>query len=125
MHRHDKPAKLDSKLLAHATTMATRLKGSIHAAHALNPDDSADPTMQKRVAARFHRRASSAGVSSRRQHLLTGPPVEAIATCVREHPIDLLVMRAVSRSALKTLFLGHTAQDVIDQVSCDLLVVLS
>jgi universal stress protein E len=36
---------------------------------------------------------------------------------------DVVVMGAVSRSGLKGLFLGNTAEDVLDRLPCDLLIV--
>ena len=36
---------------------------------------------------------------------------------------DIVVMGAVSRSGLKGLFLGNTAEDVLDRLPCDLLIV--
>jgi universal stress protein E len=36
---------------------------------------------------------------------------------------DLVIMGAVSRSGLKGLFLGNTAEDVLDRLHCDLLIV--
>ena len=36
---------------------------------------------------------------------------------------DALVMGAVSRSALKRLFIGNTAERVLDSVNCDVVVV--
>jgi universal stress protein E len=36
---------------------------------------------------------------------------------------DAVVMGAVSRSGLKGLFLGNTAEDVLDRLQCDLVIV--
>ena len=36
---------------------------------------------------------------------------------------DVVIMGAVSRSGLKGLFLGNTAEDVLDRLHCDLLIV--
>jgi universal stress protein E len=36
---------------------------------------------------------------------------------------DLVVMGAVSRSGLKRLFIGNTAEQLLDRLPCDLLVV--
>ena len=36
---------------------------------------------------------------------------------------DVVVMGAVSRSGLERLFVGSTAEDVLDKLSCDLLIV--
>jgi universal stress protein E len=36
---------------------------------------------------------------------------------------DAVVMGAISRSGLKGLFLGNTAEDVLDRLHCDLVIV--
>jgi universal stress protein E len=36
---------------------------------------------------------------------------------------DAVVMGAVSRSGLKGLFIGNTAEDVLDRLHCDLVIV--
>ena len=36
---------------------------------------------------------------------------------------DVVVMGAVSRRGLKRLFVGNTAEDVLDKLPCDLLIV--
>ena len=38
-------------------------------------------------------------------------------------PADLVVMGAVSRSGLQRLFIGSTAEEVLDRLPCDVLIV--
>jgi nucleotide-binding universal stress UspA family protein len=63
------------------------------------------------------------GISTRRQHLVAGHPIDAIDKTVRQLHTGLLVMGSVSRSGLKRLFIGNTAERVLDTVDCDVLVV--
>ena len=42
---------------------------------------------------------------------------------VGKHRASVVVMGAVSRSALTRLFIGHTAERVIDALKCDVLIV--
>ncbi|MFL2545895.1 MAG: universal stress protein [Candidatus Rariloculaceae bacterium] len=37
--------------------------------------------------------------------------------------VDLIVMGAISRSGMDRVFLGNTAERVLDQLACDLLIV--
>jgi universal stress protein E len=47
----------------------------------------------------------------------------AIPALARRLRSSIVVIGAVSRSGLKRLFIGNTAERVIDALSCDLLVV--
>ena len=123
MHRRDKPASLDRRLLASASLLARALRGTLHAAHVIEPVAGGAQPDETTVVARFRRSAATGRVPPAQRHVLHGTPATALAEYVRDHSIDLLVLGAVSRSALKSLFLGHTAQDLIDQVGCDLLIV--
>ncbi len=38
-------------------------------------------------------------------------------------PADLVVMGAVSRSGIQRLFIGSTAEEVLDRLPCDVLIV--
>jgi hypothetical protein len=49
--------------------------------------------------------------------------VTGISTVARKVGADLVVMGAVSRSGLKRLFIGNTAERVLNTLPCDVLVV--
>jgi universal stress protein E len=49
--------------------------------------------------------------------------VNAIPELARRIHSDIVVMGAVSRSGLKRLFIGNTAERVVDDLGCDVLVV--
>ena len=50
-------------------------------------------------------------------------PVTGISAVARKVRADLVVMGAVSRSGLKRLFIGNTAERVLNTLPCDVLVV--
>ena len=50
-------------------------------------------------------------------------PVSGISAIARKVSADLVVMGAVSRSGLKRLFIGNTAERVLNMLPCDVLVV--
>ena len=56
---------------------------------------------------------------------MPGNPPEALALTAKKQRIDVMVMGAISRSALSRFFIGNTAERVIDDVRCDVLVVKS
>jgi nucleotide-binding universal stress UspA family protein len=50
-------------------------------------------------------------------------PADAIAQTARELHSSIVVMGAVSRSGLKRLFIGNTAERTLDLLTCDVLIV--
>jgi universal stress protein E len=57
------------------------------------------------------------------RHWLEGNPVQRLADLVREHGVDLLVLGSSHHSALDRLLLGSTAENMLYQVPCDVLLV--
>lgn len=55
--------------------------------------------------------------------LAKGRPAEMIDKFVRENSVDLVVMGTVARSGLTGMFLGNTAEQIIDRIECSLLAV--
>jgi universal stress protein E len=136
-HEHAKPQNLDAQILRLGGTIADALHGSLHAVHAYN----AVLTMtarelvaaavvakaQAQAAARAHRaldaKLETLGITSRRRHIVEGFPLDVIGGVSDKIKADILVMGAISRSALKRLFIGNTAERMLDRVSCDVLIV--
>jgi universal stress protein E len=52
-----------------------------------------------------------------------GMPVGVVPATARKTHSAITVIGAVSRSALKRLFIGNTAEIIMDELSCDLLIV--
>jgi universal stress protein E len=65
----------------------------------------------------------STRVSGARQYLIASDPVNAITEAARKSHSDIVVMGAVSRSGLKNMFIGNTAEALLDELGCDILVV--
>ena len=55
--------------------------------------------------------------------MVQGSAAEALPRIAAERQVDLLVMGAVSRSRLREIFLGSTAERVLDHLPCDVLVI--
>ena len=58
-----------------------------------------------------------------RTHVLQGGTRQQLLALTDQLRADAVVMGAISRSGLKGLFLGNTAEDVLDRLHCDLVIV--
>lgn len=136
-HLFAKPVKLDEVILRRGYALARALNGSLHAMHAYStiplgvaPVAGAEailamdalPSIEARAHKAFERELRGR-VPRARQHLVGDLPVDAIPRIARETGASLVVMGAVSRSGLKRLFIGNTAERVLSELSCDILVV--
>lgn len=137
-HAHAKPAKLDAAIVDYATQLGRRLRGSVELMHANFPSGfgllMGDPALdgatvakvmdlQKSAArAAFEKFAAEAHVPKSRRHLVDADPVSGIPDVARKSGAALVVMGAVSRSGLKRVFVGNTAERVLASLTCDVLV---
>jgi universal stress protein E len=140
-HTFDKTARLDDDILGHANRIATATGGQLHAVHTyvptlvgMSPAELSAPDATARITAHaagiaeagFEKtlRAARLGrLSPERRHLLIGHAVDAIPELARKLRCDLVVMGAMSRSGLKRLAIGNTAERLLDDLPCDLLIV--
>jgi universal stress protein E len=58
-----------------------------------------------------------------RRHLVAAEPISGIAAVARAIGSSIVVMGAISRSGLKRFFIGNTAEQILDAIQCDVLVV--
>ncbi|MES2683560.1 MAG: universal stress protein [Pseudomonadota bacterium] len=72
---------------------------------------------------RFRAFAEQHQIPAAAQHLLYGPPWVALSQQAGEAPGNLLVLGSVHRSDLAAWVLGSTAERILDDARCDLLVV--
>lgn len=125
-HAHDKPAKLDDRLLRAARAIGRQFDGRINVVHACNvPPESA--SVRKLVLARAQQAvedlAARNGIGPERCYVRAGEPESVIASFERREGADLLVMGVVSRSLQARPVIGNTAERAIDRVDCDVFVV--
>ena len=62
-------------------------------------------------------------VPGRKRHLYEGLAHDCIQKAAAEHAVDFVVMGAVARRGLKRLFIGSTAERVLDRLPCDLVII--
>jgi universal stress protein E len=139
-HSNDKPSALDGEIVAAAGTMAELVRGSVHAAHIYLPLDSyvadlpmapvalagipaQEKALRQNVRRRFYDDLGRYGIPRKRGHLVGGDPAVELPRLTRSLRAGLIVMGAVSRSGLKRIFIGNTAERVLDSLKCDVLVV--
>lgn len=56
-------------------------------------------------------------------HYKRGVPDEMIPNAITQHKIDILVMGTIGRTGLPGYFLGNTAENVLQKVSCSLIAI--
>jgi len=142
-HLGDKPAALDHDILDWSELLAARMGGEVHAVHAFFPAAllAATTTMadvplvggitaadivedeRKRIAGVLGEIVAAHAVPPARLHLEQGSAYDVLPRVAGSIGAALVVMGAVSRSRLQEVFLGSTAERVLDRIGCDVLVV--
>ncbi len=141
VHAHDKPAALDHQILSRAEELRLAAGGRLHVFHAFDPAPAiaaATPTMMTPISApvsevteeleRQHRLAlddllEEHPLNAFELHVHQGAPQKLLIALAKHIKADFIVMGAVSRGGLKRLFIGSTAERVLDHLPCDLLIV--
>jgi universal stress protein E len=89
---------------------------------ALPLNDIADAMRTEHTAA-VERLCQEHGVPNDRMHVLQGGTRQQLVALTDHLRADAVVMGAISRSGVKGLFIGNTAEDVLDRLHCDLVIV--
>ena len=142
-HVGDKPAELDHDILEWSELVAARMGGEVHAVHAFFPAAllAATATLagmplasgmtsteiveaeRQRIAGQLADIVGPHRLPPQRVHLEQGAAAEVLPRMSDQLNAALVVMGAVSRSRLQEVFLGSTAERVLDRIGCDVLVV--
>lgn len=139
-HAHARPADLDARLLAVGNTFARLLHGTLHAFHAYMPMISvaaiavsaaplvvlppeAEEAHGRQIARVIDQLAKRAGIPPACRHIQMGEVAGELPATAKRLRSGLVVMGAVSRSALARLFIGNAAERVLDKLACDVLIV--
>jgi universal stress protein E len=139
LHAHAKPSALDDIILQHALQTVQDRPARVLAFHAyaLPTQPIVDGPLEcrfempeeeiERYAMLSRRELDRLSVRYRipakNRLVAAGDPAFALPRMVKKHRASVVVMGAVSRSALARLFIGHTAERVIDALECDVLIV--
>lgn len=135
-HRYSKPSDLDSLILREAEGLARSFGTAPHVVHSyLRPPalalqdvaavviETIDKQVRGDARKAFAELLDGTSVAPSRRHLVEANPVDAIIRTQRKIGAAILVMGAVSRRGLKRVFIGNTAERLLDELTCDLLVV--
>jgi universal stress protein E len=137
-HAFSKPLALDKEILSTAGMLSRTLAGTLHAVHvyARIPTDAVallgrEPQALRRVEhqarqsakKQFDRALRSSHIAQAHRYLIGQHPINGIVEATQESRAAILVMGAISRTGFKRLLIGNTAERVLDQLGCDILVV--
>lgn len=140
-HAFDKTAQLDQAILAIASATADATRGKLHVLHAYVPmgtgvdarklrEADASQVIADAAADAAAERLDKVLKAARLNHLRVGQrhlvplhPVDSIPRTAKQLGCEVVVMGAISRSGLKRLVIGNTAERLLDDLPCDVLVV--
>jgi len=140
-HALARTAQLDQRILQLGDGIRAATRGALHVLHAYTPGilgmgelELAVSNATQRIAdksaklaqARLDKALVSAGVGSLaadRRHVVPLHPIDSIPRLARKLRCDIVVMGALSRSGFSGLVIGNTAERLLDELPCDLLVV--
>lgn len=143
-HPGEKKANLDRKLVAAATRIVKLFGGTAHLFHAWNPAASITPVggaahhaalpalsvgqelieeLRGQQQQQLDTLAREFGVPAENTHLVAGDVRSAADELNAELGIDVVVAGAVARGRLERLLVGSTAERLLDDVDCDVVVV--
>ncbi len=140
MHERDKPAALDHRILDHAEALCEAVEGDLRVFHSYVPSLNLIPVEAGGIPMdlpyeqnveqieKAHRKALEELIGDRKVapdnvFMEPGQPADTLLARIEEDKLDLVVMGAVARGALKRLFLGSTAEKIFGELTCDLLIV--
>jgi universal stress protein E len=130
-HAHDKPASLDVSIARYADVLARALGIECHAVHcvprsAYPPNQSSLPdrrTFDRRMKSRMKQLIAEAGAEMKTASVLRGSAAQRLPLFALRLPAQVLAMGIVSRRWAKRIIIGDTAESIIREVSCDLLLI--
>ena len=140
-HANAKPAALDPALLRAAVRIGGICRGDVHVFHAYMPlvpvqtlpmaaagpaiatPPDLEPMHQHQLQRALGRLAARVSIPAARRHLQLGGVAGELQALTRRLRAGMVVMGAVSRSAITRIIIGNTAEKVLDELPCDVLVI--
>jgi universal stress protein E len=140
-HANDKPVVLDNRILDCAALLAKGLGGELHLIHVYLPaaliaaaasggppapipisaqESAREEEQQRQLLQGF---ITQYRIAHENVHLKVGGPAEVLPRMAGALRADIMTMGAVSRSGLQRVFIGSTAEDVLEHLPCDALIV--
>ena len=140
-HEHDRGAHLDQCILDHGARLAQGLDGKLHVVHAypckvpvmapIMPGPLLTAGISPEALAVEHeakiksltRLADKYSLPLANIHLEMGGVRGSICSVAAQVHADIIVMGAMSRTGLARAFIGNTAEEVLERLPCDALIV--
>jgi universal stress protein E len=140
-HEHDPKAEIDQKIIEAGKTLVTKTDGNLLLLHTyqrlveigsratkrFKPVKLSVDEIDKKTRDSHRRQldalAATNGIPSDNVHQLPGRTREILPAFARSHGADIVVMGAIARTGLKRRILGSTAEQVLDHLPCDILLV--
>jgi universal stress protein E len=141
LHPRDKAGRLDRQILDSATEFALLLGGQTHVVHSFDvasiiasstdglvlplalPIEAMTESMEKAHTKAVQALATSHNIPPDRVEVIQGYARNVLVNATERLQADVLVMGAVSRRLMERFVIGSTAEAILDQVPCDVLVV--
>ena len=139
-HENDKPADLDSRIIGFGAALANEPDAELHICHAVQTEPTVARTSPHDIEPTFtldagvlerlrgyHRNtfdelAKKHGISEERAHFVEGSVHDVLPKVAAEVDARLVVMGAVARGRLQRIFIGSSAERVLDRMPGDLLI---
>ena len=140
-HEDDEHARLDRLIVEQAADVADRSGGELLLLHTFEPltgigaeatrtfkpirlpIDELAGRMEQEHRQKFEALAGACEIDLQKTHMLPGRARELIPWFAREKKADLVVMGAIARWGLRNRVIGSTAEKVLDDLPCDILIV--
>lgn len=129
-HANDKPASLDLSICHSAAAIAAALGVECHAVHAVAPSAyplAVSAAERKRFDKRMHSRMAQligkAGVDVGSVHIVHGSVSKSLPEFASTLRAQILAMGIISRRWMKRFVIGDTAETIIRDAPCDLLLI--
>lgn len=135
--RRGRSGELDVRILQFAERLAGGAGGTLHAFHAWETSfrarigereeplatDLPESGTERRHREAVHEVLAAARVAPARVSFAEGPPEKTLPDYCRDSAAAVVVMGAIARNPFGRVFIGSTAERVLDRLPCDLLVV--
>lgn len=140
-HEEDEQAAMDRSIVGQARKIADLSGGELLLLHTFEPltgigaeatrtfkpirlsVDKLSERMEREHRERLDALADELGIDRKRAHQLPGSPRDILPYFAREKKADLVVMGAIARWGDANRVIGSTAERVLDDLPCDILVV--
>lgn len=141
LNQNDKPAALDDQILQLSKGIASELNGDVHAFHSYDPRvalatatgnayipaslscDQIEKQICETHQKRFEEITEFHQIGADRCHLIAGLAQEELPALAANLDATVVVMGAVARNLWKRVFIGATAEQTMEQLPCDLIIV--